>query len=205
MDNTEAKQKNSEDSAQKVAKTENQQKTQAAEKVQVEQPNPQKTGTNTSNTTTEPVKVAAKPVPEPAVKTTPAKICFVAIDSEGPVVRKEVTRNVPKDSPLLEAIKSLLKGPSANEAKTGCKTYIPPESQLLGVSIKDGVAYLNFNEEFQFNPNGPDAANIQLMQIVYTATSFPTVKSVQFLIEGKNLQYLTEGVWIGSPLGRNRF
>lgn len=203
-ENTEVKAKTSEESAQKVSKTENQQKAQTAEKVQAEQ-NTQKTAPIDTNVKTEPVKVAAKPVLEPIVKTTPAKICFVAIDSEGPVVRKEVTRNVPKDSPLLEAIKSLLKGPSANEAKTGCMTYIPPESQLLGVSIKDGVAYLNFNEEFQFNPNGPDAANIQLMQIVYTATSFPTVKSVQFLIEGKNLQYLTEGVWIGSPLGRNRF
>jgi len=197
--NTEVKPKTSEESAQKVSKA------QTAEKVQGEQQNTQKTAPIDTNAKTEPVKVAAKPVQEPVVKTTPAKICFVAIDSEGPVVRKEVTRNVPKDSPLLEAIKSLLKGPSANEAKTGCMTYIPPESQLLGVSIKDGVAYLNFNEEFQFNPNGPDAANIQLMQIVYTATSFPTVKSVQFLIEGKNLQYLTEGVWIGSPLGRNRF
>lgn len=148
-----------------------------------------------------------KPLPQvaPAANTTKSKLCFVAIDSDGLVIRKEVTRTVSKDSPLLETIQSLLKGPSSTEASTGCKSYIPSESQILSASVKNGVAYLNFNEEFQFNPNGPDAANIQLMQIVYTATSFSTVKSVQFLIEGKNQQYLTEGVWIGSPLGRNRF
>lgn len=154
-------------------------------------------------------KVETKPVTAPApvvdTNTMKAKICFVALDSDGPVVRKEVTRTVSKDSPLLGALKALLSGPSPNEIKTGCKSYIPPESQLLGVSVKNGVATLNFSEDFQFNPDGPDAANIQLMQIVYTATSFPTVNSVQFLIEGKNIQYLTEGVWIGSPLGRNRF
>nr|WP_257225304.1 GerMN domain-containing protein [Treponema parvum] len=46
----------------------------------------------------------------------------------------------------------------------------------------------------------------QLMQIVYTATSFSTVDSVQFLIEGQKKDYLgSEGVWIGSPLARSSF
>ena len=37
----------------------------------------------------------------------------------------------------------------------------------------------------------------QLMQIVYTATSFSTVNSVQFLIEGEKREYLgSEGQWI---------
>ena len=44
------------------------------------------------------------------------------------------------------------------------------------------------------------------MQIVYTATEFSTVKSVQFLIDGQKKEYLgSEGVWIGSPLSRTSF
>lgn len=205
VEKTESKQKTAEESEPKVTKTEIQQTAQGQKEKTAEQTSVQTTKTSVQPVET--VKTEAKPAPQPALTTNTmkAKLCFVAIDSDGPVIRKEVTRTVSKDSPLLETIKALLKGPSANEANTGCRSYIPPESQILGVSVKDGVAYLNFNEEFQFNPNGPDAANIQLMQIVYTATTFPTVKSVQFLIEGKNLQYLTEGVWIGSPLGRNRF
>ncbi len=205
VEKSEEKRKTSEESSSTVSKSENQQSVQT----QIEKPVEQKTSQATKTTVqpVETVKAESKPALQPvaATNTMKAKLCFVAIDSDGPVIRKEVTRTVSKESPLLETIKALLKGPSANEANTGCRSYIPPESQILSVSVKDGVAYLNFNEEFQFNPNGPDAANIQLMQIVYTATSFPTVKSVQFLIEGKNLQYLTEGVWIGSPLGRNRF
>ncbi|WP_296320023.1 GerMN domain-containing protein [Treponema sp. UBA3813] len=150
-------------------------------------------------------KTVTKTVTSAPANTTKSKICFVALDSDGLVVRKEVSRSVAKDSPLAEALKELLKGPSATEAKTGCQSYIPEGSKLLGISIKDGIATLNFNEEFQFNNYGPVGSNVQLMQVVYTATSFSTVKKVQFLIEGKKLDYLSEGVWVGSPRGRNDY
>ena len=180
--------------AQNAANTQAQsaQKTQSATEMKT---NAQSTTAVTSSTTQ-----------TPAVSNmTKTKICFVAIDSDGVVARKEVSRSVAKDSPLSEALNELLKGPSSTEAKTGCQTYIPAGSKLIGISINDGIATLNFNEEFQFNPNGPIGANVQLMQIVYTATSFLTVKKVQFLIEGQKRDYLTEGVWIGSPLNRNSF
>jgi len=48
--------------------------------------------------------------------------------------------------------------------------------------------------------------NTTLRQIVYTATSFSTVNSVQFIIEGQREDYLgSEGTWIGSPLSRSSF
>lgn len=153
----------------------------------------------------QPEKPQAQTVVTPPSNTTKTKICFVAIDSDGLVLRKEVSRSVAKESPLSEALNELLKGPSASESKTGCQSYIPAGSKLLGISIKDGIATLNFNEEFQFNSYGSMGSNVQLMQIVYTATSFPTVKKVQFLIEGKKLDYLSEGVWVGSPRGRNDY
>ena len=43
------------------------------------------------------------------------------------------------------------------------------------------------------------------MQIVYTATEYSTVNSVQILIDGQKKEYLSEGVWIGSPLSRSSF
>ena len=160
-------------------------------------------------TQTKPV-VAQKtetPVPTPAsvANTIKAKICFVAIDSDGPVVRKEVTRSVEKDSPMGDALRMLLAGPSATEAKTGCRSLIPEGTRLLGASVKNGIATLNFSEEFQFNQFGAEGSLAQLMQVVYTATNFSTVKGVQILIEGQKRDYLTEGVWIGSPLNRNSF
>lgn len=135
-----------------------------------------------------------------------AKICFVAIDSDGPVIRKEVGRSVAKDSPLTNCIISLLSGPTASESATGCRTLIPSGTRLYSASVKNGVATLDFSEEFEFNSYGVEGYLGQLMQIVYTATNFSTVDSVQILIEGQKKGYLgSEGVWIGSPLSRSSF
>ena len=107
---------------------------------------------------------------------------------------------------MTDAINALLAGPLPPEQAKDCMTLIPAGTKLLGASVKDGVATLNFNENFEFNSVGVEGYIAQLMQIVYTATEFPTVKSVQFLIEGKRKDYLgSEGQWIGSPLSRSTF
>ena len=107
---------------------------------------------------------------------------------------------------MTDAINALLAGPLPSEQSKDCMTLIPSGTKLLGASVKDGVAVLNFNENFEFNSVGVEGYIAQLMQIVYTATEFPTVKSVQFLIEGKRKDYLgSEGQWIGSPLSRSSF
>lgn len=142
------------------------------------------------------------------VPITELQLCFVEIDSEGSVVRKIVKRSIPKDdSPLSTAIKLLLKGPDSSiAAEKNCQSLIPSGTKLLSIKIQSGVAYLDFSEDFEINPFGVEGYNAQLMQIVYTATSFSTVKSVQFLIEGEKKEYLgSEGQWIGSPLSRNAF
>lgn len=135
-----------------------------------------------------------------------AKICFVAIDSEGTVIRKIVSRQVAKDSPLTESLNALLSGPNLTESKTGCQTLIPSGTKLYSAAVKSGTATLDFSEEFEINTNGVQGFLGQLMQIVYTATNFSTVQNVQILIEGEKKEYLgSEGVWIGSPLSRASF
>ena len=101
----------------------------------------------------------------------------------------------------------MLKGPDSSiAAEKNCQSLIPAGTKLLSIKIQSGVAYLDFSEDFEINPFGVEGYNAQLMQIVYTATSFSTVKSVQFLIEGEKKEYLgSEGQWIGSPLSRNAF
>ncbi|WP_407427944.1 GerMN domain-containing protein [Treponema sp.] len=135
--------------------------------------------------------------------TVKTKIYFVS-DSV-PIVRKEVTKNVKKDTPLMDALNMLLAGPSLSEVKNGYRSLIPQGTRLLSVSVKNGVASMSFSEEFQFNQYGTEGSLAQLMQVVYTASEFSTVDSVQILIEGQKRDYLTEGVWIGSPLSRNSF
>lgn len=145
---------------------------------------------------------------EKKVTMTELNICFVVIDSDGSVNRKMIKRSVPKnDSPLGTALGILLQGPDTTKSgERDCMSLIPDGTKLLSARVKDGVAYLNFNEAFEINTYGVEGYIGQLMQVVYTATSFSTVNSVQFLIEGEKHEYLgSEGQWIGSPLSRNSF
>ena len=140
-------------------------------------------------------------------KTMDLKLYFMRINSDGSVVRTEVTRSMPKtSSPLYDSINALISGPSLEEQAKGCRTLVSDGTRLLGASVSSGVATLNFSSEFEFNQYGIEGTRGQLQQIVYTATAFPTVESVQFLLDGEKRDYLgSEGVWIGSPLTRNNF
>ena len=153
----------------------------------------------------EPKKEAAKPA---ATGTSELQLCFVNIDGDGSVVRQVIKRKVPKsDSPLTTAINLLLKGPDSTiSGERNLMSLIPAGTKLLSAKVQGGVAYLNFNEAFEINTYGVEGYIHQLEQIVYTATAFSTVNSVQFLIEGEKRDYLgSEGVLIASPLSRSSF
>lgn len=143
-----------------------------------------------------------------ATATTELQLCFVNIDGDGSVVRQVVKRKVAKsDSPLTASINLLLKGPDTTiSAERNLMSLIPAGTKLLSAKVSGGVAYLNFNEAFEINTYGVEGYIHQLEQIVYTATAFSTVSSVQFLIEGEKRDYLgSEGVLIASPLSRSSF
>ena len=133
------------------------------------------------------------------------KLYFMMINSDGSLSRKEVVREMKKsDSPLTDAINAIIDGPQPDEGN--CRTLVSTGCRLLGASVSNSVATLNFSEEFEFNQYGIEGVLGQLQQIVYTATAFPTVESVQFLIEGEHREFLaSEGVSIGVPLSRSNF
>ena len=149
--------------------------------------------------------------PEPAAKPDVPKrdisLYFMYIDSTGNLIRKETNRQIAAtDSPLTATIQALLGGTNTEEESKGYISLIPDGTVLLSATVKNKVAYLNFNDSFQWNKYGVEGYFGQLIQIVYTATTFSTVDSVQFLIEGMKQDYIgSEGVWIGSPLSRASF
>lgn len=142
---------------------------------------------------------------QPAMRNT--AVYFIKIDDDGRISRQKCERMLPKsDSPMSDALEALFNAPTAKEANQGLRSLIPLDTKLRSAWVKDGVAFISVSEEFQFNQYGIEGALAQLAQIVFTVSEFPTVKSVQFLIEGKKKDYLgAEGVWIGSPLSRNSF
>ena len=146
-------------------------------------------------------------LPPVEVVKTDQHLYFIYVNADGSVTRKESVRSVQKTiTPLSAALKSLLNGPNPEERDNGYVSFIPANTQLLSVSIHDKTAMINFSEEFTFNQYGLEGYLAQLMQVIYTATTFNTIKDVQILIEGEQTSYLgTDGVWIGSPLARTDF
>lgn len=152
----------------------------------------------------------ASPAPA-APPATPSSVAdralyFIRVDDDGAILRIRVARSMPaSSSPLADTIGLLLRGPTADERNRGLISLIPPGTSLLRARIRGSTAYLSFSEDFQFNTYGVEGYIGQLRQIIWTATEFPNIKDVQILIEDRRVDYLGEGIGIGSPLNRNSF
>jgi len=143
----------------------------------------------------------------PPYRVRSAKLYYTFVTDDGRILPEAVDREVRyTDSPLTDTIRALLKGPTPEELNKGMLNLIPPKTRLLSAYVQNGIAYLNFNEAFEFNTMGVEGFIAQLKEIVHTATEFSTVSRVQFLVNGKKLDYLGgEGIYVGRPLGRDSF
>jgi spore germination protein GerM len=130
---------------------------------------------------------------------------FVNIGGDGQIASREVKRSVAStDSPLTDAIKALIAGPSEAEIRSGLVSLIPHGTKLLSVAVKGGTAIIDLSDAFMYNRYGTEGFSAQLRQIVFTATSFASVRDVQILVDGKAKDYLGgEGIYIGKPLSRS--
>lgn len=152
-------------------------------------------------------EITTKPQsPAPIINKMDQHLFFIEISGDGSVLRKEVVREIPKtNTPLTAAINALLTGPNIEELEKDYMSLIPEGTKLLGASVNNGVATINFSENFLFNKYGVEGIYGQLMQVVYTATAFSNIDSVQFLVEGAKQDYLGEGIYVGAPLPRSVF
>ena len=129
---------------------------------------------------------------------------FIHVDRGGSIIREKVNRKIPvSDSPMTDAIQAIIAGPTSEEKSKGLISLIPQNTKILSATVRGDTAYISFSEDFQYNTYGVEGYASQLRQVVFTATEFPNIKNVQILIEGRRLDYLGEGIWIGSPLNRD--
>lgn len=126
----------------------------------------------------------------------------------GNVITREglfLTKRTQEATPAVgrAALTALLEGPTPEEAAAGVFTAVPPGTELLGLSIGDGVATVDLSEEFA---SGGDSASVltRLAQVVYTITQFPAVDGVELLIEGSapDPAFSAEGVVLEGPQTR---
>ncbi|NMA69867.1 MAG: GerMN domain-containing protein [Desulfitobacterium sp.] len=96
-------------------------------------------------------------------------------------------RDIPKTLSLArETVYQWLKGP----AVMGESQFpVDPATELLDIALKDGVAVVDLSREFT-EVFGNVNQEVAVYGLVNTLTQFPTVREVEFRIEGKPLNQL---------------
>lgn len=115
-------------------------------------------------------------------------------------VTPEEREVVKSDKPLEQLIiGELVKGPATGLART-----IPAETRLLSVTVKDGVATVDFSREVQTKHWGGTAGEaMTIHSVVASLTELDYIKKVQFLVEGKKEEAIWGHADTTRPIGRN--
>ncbi|MDR1232368.1 MAG: GerMN domain-containing protein [Spirochaetaceae bacterium] len=130
-------------------------------------------------------------------------VYFMRVDADGVLVRTGEKRQMKNtSSPLGDTMNVLLGGLTMAEKARGIMTLIPEGTVLINAAMRGSTAVLNFNENFKFNSYGAEGYIAQLRQIVWTATEFPSVRNVQFLVEGQRTNYLGDNIPLDQPISR---
>jgi spore germination protein GerM len=113
-----------------------------------------------------------------------------------------VKRTIPYTKAVATAtLRELIAGPTSAEKTTwpAISTAIPSGTRLLGVTVADGVAKVDFSREFE-SGGGTFSMTARLAQVVYTLDQFPTVDAVEFYIEGERVEVFSgEGLILEGP------
>ncbi|MHB8157568.1 MAG: GerMN domain-containing protein [Desulfocucumaceae bacterium] len=74
---------------------------------------------------------------------------------------------------------------STNPQTAGSLRILPANTRLLGISINDGRATVNFSHEILSANAGSSGEALGIQSIVNTLTEFPQIKEVSFQVDGK--------------------
>ena len=151
-----------------------------------------------STTSSTPATTTAPPTP--AAPATVAVTVFLTRENRlaaaGPRVALAST-------PAMNALVSLLSGPSTAEVRYGLATSIPKGTSVASLKIVDGIAVVDLDKTF-VKPASKTSLRNRLAQVVFTLTQFSNVSRVSFMIAGKRLSSLG-GVDLSAPVDRTVF
>jgi hypothetical protein len=101
------------------------------------------------------------------------------------------------------ALTALFAGPSEAERAAGIYTAIPEGTELLGLSIENGLATADLSGEYE-SGGGSASMFLRLAQLTYTLTQFDSVDEVLFTLDGQPVgEFFSEaGIVIDDPMTR---
>jgi hypothetical protein len=141
---------------------------------------------------------ATETVPPPGSKgTVTYQVWFTKGESLHVVKRTEAaTRRVGT-----AALEALFEGPESFEMESGVGTAVPRGTQLLGLTIDEGIAVVDLTSEFE-SGGGSFSMFMRLAQVVCTLDQFPTVDGVLFKLDGQPVDIFSgEGLILDHPVG----
>lgn len=110
-------------------------------------------------------------------------------------------RTIPKtDRPAQAAVEQLLTGPKTPELVRA----LPEGTKLKGITVKDHIAYADFNDRLVKSGSGGSAGEILAVgAIVNTLTEFDDIYKVQIMVEGRKIHTLYGHMDTSEPLSRS--
>jgi len=98
-----------------------------------------------------------------------------------------VTRQISKTQAIARvALEELLRGPSDLEKNSGYSTTLNSGVVIQSLKVENGVAYVDFNEQLQYQVGGSCRVSFIRAQIEQTLKQFSTVKNVVISINGRS-------------------
>jgi spore germination protein GerM len=101
-----------------------------------------------------------------------------------------------------ESLEQLFAGPTSGERDSvpAISSTIPPGVEILGLTIKEGIAVVDLSAEFEGTDDSPVVAQ-RMAQVVFTLTTIPHVTEVLFRQEGKSIPAQTgDGQLVTRPV-----
>jgi len=103
-------------------------------------------------------------------------------------VEREILKVTPvaqTEDIIKKALEELLKGPNRDELEEGYFTNINPGVEIQSLTVKDGIARVDFSEELEYQLGGSCRVQAIRAQITETIKQFSEIQEVIISVDGK--------------------
>lgn len=133
-----------------------------------------------------------------------ARIYFVKTSEDG-TTKMYASKRELSELTLSNAVKTLLKGPTAEERKQGVYSEIPAGTKLRGITESDDKIIIDLNDTFEYGA-GTESVNNRLKQLAKTVVAISPDKNIYLYIEGKQVDVMGgDGIMIPQPINASDF
>ncbi len=127
-------------------------------------------------------------------------VVYFGLMTDTDIFTVPVIRTVEAADDLKEtALRQLIAGP---DPAGPLSPTAPPETEILSLTIEDGVAIVDFSEHVREHAAGSAGESMVMASIVNTLTEFADVQQVQILVEGEEGTSLGGHFSLDEPLER---